>query len=136
MNNTFTSSGVYFLEKATVCFLACGLHFSFFSNTNIFPLIRPPWRCPDKGKGCQDEMLICLHILPVLLYMYYCQWKTRGCRKALAKEQSKTEVAAKGEPEIRWNRCLMSKLILTVMCCPSVLIRRLLGIFCGLVLHM
>lgn len=35
-------------------------------------------------------MLICPHILPMLL-LYYCQWKIRGFKNALAEEQRKTE---------------------------------------------
>lgn len=93
--------GFFFPFLAKVCCVFSGLwvvqYISFYSSTNVFVLIHPLWRCPDKERGCQNDMLICPHTLPVLL-LYYCQWKIRGFRNALAEEQRKTEAATEGEP--------------------------------------
>lgn len=64
-NSTFNQLWILFSGKTWL--LACGLYSSLYCSTNVFVIIHPPLRHPDKGKGCQNEMLITSHILPVLL---------------------------------------------------------------------
>ena len=96
-NNTIKQLWTLFSGNPTAYVLACGLYSSFYCSTNVFVIIHPPWRRPDKEEGCQKEMLISPHILPKLL-LYYCQWKIRVFKTALAEEQRKSEVATDGEP--------------------------------------
>lgn len=63
-NNTINQLWTYFLSKPAEYFQTCGLYISFYSSTNICAIIHPSWRCPDKEKGCQNEMLISPCIVP------------------------------------------------------------------------
>ncbi len=128
-----THSRIYFLAESTMYFSGLwDIYFILLQHKCFY--YNPSWRCPDKEKWCQNEMLICPHILPMLL-LYNCQWKIRGFGSALAEEQRKTE--AKKTESLKFNlKSNVSLCFRWMICCWSALIIRVCGIFCGPVWHL
>lgn len=134
-NNTINQLWTLFSGITNLLRIFRPLGYTFHSSTNVFAIIHPPLRCPDKEKGSQNEMLICPHILPMLL-LYYCQWKNQRLQKCSGR-RAKKDGGRNRRRILNWTKYLLEMdAERTMIYCWSALIMRMFRIFCGLVWHL